>query len=204
VLDQYARLPKKYLYQPISKRWKASPNQVSCAGFLAGLAAAGTAAQGAYKVAFAFWVLNRLLDGLDGEIARAQNSQTDFGGYLDIVLDFIVYTAIPIALVYSMPGSALWLLLALLLGSFFVNAASLMYLAAILEKRDRGAEYNQEKTSVTMPPGLIEGAETVIFYSLFLLYPGHLQTLFALMAGLVGLNILWRLLWAYRQLRDPR
>ncbi len=202
MLDQYARLPKKYLYEPISRRWKVSPNLVSGAGFAAGMSAAALAALGFYVAAFALWVLNRLLDGLDGEIARAQNSQSDFGGYLDIVLDFTVYAAIPIGLVFSRPGPTLWLLLAVLLGSFFVNAASLMYLAAILEKRDRGAEHNREKTSVTMPPGLIEGAETVIFYSLFLLYPGRLETLFALMALLVSVNIVWRLLWASRQLKE--
>ena len=202
MLDRYARLPKKYLYEPISRRWKVTPNQVSCAGFAAGIAAAGAAAFGLYFTAFVLWVLNRLLDGLDGEIARAQNSQSDFGGYLDIVLDFIVYTAIPIALVFSRPSPPLWLLLALLLGSFFINAASLMYLAAILEKRNRGAEYNQEKTSVTMPPGLIEGTETVIFYSLFLLYPGKLEMMFAVMATLVGVNIVWRLAWASRRLKD--
>jgi phosphatidylglycerophosphate synthase len=201
VLDHYARLPKKHLYQPISRRWKISPNRVSWAGFAAGMGAAALAGLGLYPAAFGFWALNRLLDGLDGEIARAQGRQSDFGGYLDIVLDFTVYTAIPIALVFSQPSPALWLLLSLLLGSFFINAASLMYLAAILEKRDQGAEYNQEKTSVTMPPGLVEGAETVIFYSLFLLYPGKLDALFALMAVLVGVNVVWRLLWAYRQLR---
>ncbi len=201
MLDQYARLPKKYLYEPISRRWKVSPNVVSAAGFAAGMTSAALAAVGLYPAAFALWGLNRLLDGLDGEIARAQNSQSDFGGYLDIVLDFIVYTAIPIGLVFSQPSPTLWLLLALLLGSFFVNAASLMYLAAILEKRDRGAAFNKEKTSVTMPPGLIEGAETVIFYSLFLLYPGRLETLFGLMAFLVSANIIWRLQWAYRQIR---
>ena len=159
------------------------------------------AAFGFYPAAFCLWVLNRLLDGLDGEIARAQNSQSDFGGYLDIVLDFIVYTSIPIALVFSRPESTLWLLLSFLLGSFFVNAASLMYLAAILEKRDRGAEYNKEKTSVTMPPGLVEGTETVVFYSLFLLFPDRLGGLFCLMAVLVSVNIGWRLLWAQRELK---
>lgn len=202
MLDRYARLPKKYLYQPLSRTLRVSPNQVSLCGFVAGMMAAGAAALGLYSAAFALWVVNRLLDGLDGEIARAQDCQTDFGGYLDIVLDFIVYTAIPIGLVYSRPDPTLWLFLAFLLGAFFVNAASLMYLAAILEKRDQGAEFHQEKTSVTMPPGLVEGTETVIFYSLFLLWPGRLAELFGLMGLLVAVNVGWRLVWAHRRLSE--
>lgn len=43
----------------------------------------------------------RVLDGLDGVVARQRNKQTDFGGYLDIVLDFTVYSIIPVALVFS-------------------------------------------------------------------------------------------------------
>jgi hypothetical protein len=59
-----------------------------------------------------------------------------------------------------------------LLGSFFVNAASWMYLSAVLERRGAGAAARGERTTVTMPPGLIAGAETVVLYTLFLVFPG--------------------------------
>ena len=202
LLDQFARTPKKLLYGPLSRRLNVSPTKVSLAGFALGMFCVGCAAVGWYGAALGFWVGNRLLDGLDGEIAREHNRQTDLGGYIDIVCDFIVYTAVPIALTVAAPTPTLWLLLALLLGSFFVNAASLMYLAAILEKRGLGASFQGEKTSITMPPGIIEGAETVIFYTLFLVLPQHLTLLFLTMAVLVSLNIVSRLQWAYRHLGE--
>lgn len=202
MVDRFVRIPKKYVYAPLARTVKLSPNTVTLAGFVAGLACAIAAALGAYQEAFVLWVANRLIDGLDGELAREQGTQTDFGGYLDIICDFTVYTAIPIALVFSAPSDTLWLILALLLGSFFVNAASLMYLAALLEKRGDGAEAHGEKTSITMPPALIEGGETVLFYSLFLLFPHHLTALFLIMACLVYLNIFQRLLWASQHLEE--
>lgn len=202
MIDRYARTPKQVLYQPLARYLRVSPNSITWAGFLPGVLAAVAAAAGCLQAAFWLWVANRLLDGLDGEVARAQSSQSDFGGYLDIVLDFIVYTSIPLGLACSSDDPLAWPVTAALLGVFFVNAASLMYLAALLEKRGQGADQQGEKTSVTMPPALIEGGETVIFYSLFLLFPQHLVLLFACMASLVGTNVVWRLLWAGQRLSE--
>ena len=90
--------------------------------------------------------------------------------------------------------------LALLLSSFYVNAASWMYLSAVLEKRSVGAAARGETTSVTMPSGLIEGTETILFYALFLLFPGSLPLLFGAMSLLVWLTVGQRLIWALRHL----
>jgi len=37
-----------------------------------------------------YWILNRILDGMDGMVARKRNISTKFGGYLDILVDFTV------------------------------------------------------------------------------------------------------------------
>jgi hypothetical protein len=55
-----------------------------------------------------------------------------------------------------------------------------------------------------MPPGLVAGTETVVFYSLFLVWPAQQITLFSVMATLVFGNVALRLLWAKRHLRDGR
>ena len=60
-----------------------------------------------------------------------------------------------------------------------------MYLAAILEQRHEGAAARGESTTVTMPPGLIGGAETVGFYVAFFLWPAYQTWLFQAMAALV-------------------
>ncbi len=45
-------------------------------------------------------LLSRLADGLDGAVARA-TARTDYGGYLDIVCDFLFYGAVPLAFVLA-------------------------------------------------------------------------------------------------------
>lgn len=153
-----------------------------------------------YRTALGLWLLNRLLDGLDGLAAREHGRATDFGGYLDIMADFAVYAAVPIGLYLSRPGAQNGLSLILMLGSFYVNAASWMYLSAILEKRDAGAGARGEVTSVTLPPGMIGGTETILFYAAFLIWPDHMRELFMLMAGLVLVGVGQRLGWAQRNL----
>lgn len=176
------------------------PTAVTILAAVVGLLAAGAAWQGAFWPALGLWALNRALDGLDGTLARLTGRQSDLGAYLDIVLDHVVYAAIPLGLAAAAGTPAALLALAVLLSSFYVNAASWMYLAAILEKRSLGAASRGELTGVTMPAGLIEGAETVLFYTLFLLLPGALVPLFWLMAALVVLTAAQRVVWAIRAL----
>jgi hypothetical protein len=75
-----------------------------------------------------------------------------------------------------------------------------MYLAALLEKRDVGAVDAGELTTITMPAGLIEGAETIVFYTLFLVFPDHAALLFQVMAVAVLFTAAQRLVWAIRTL----
>lgn len=155
-----------------------------------------------HRTALGLWLLNRLLDGLDGLVAREHGRATAFGGYLDIMADFAVYAAVPIGLYLSRPGSGNALSLIVMLGSFYVNAASWMYLSAILEKRGAGAEARGEVTLVTMPPGLIGGTETILFYAAFLIWPDQMKELFTLMACLVLVGVGQRLWWARSSLSE--
>ena len=70
----------------------------------------------------------------------------------------------------------------------------------MLEKRASGARATGELTTVTMPPALVAGFETVVFFALFYLFPLKLPLLFGLMTTLVGLNVVQRLVWARRVL----
>ena len=148
--------------------------------------------QGRYGLALLAWLLNRFLDGLDGEVARLKNQHSDWGGYLDILADFVIYALLPISLMVSNTSLSGWFALAFMLACFYVNAASWMYLSALLEKR----QARPEVTSITMPKGLIEGTETIIFYCLFIIFPEFLPILYSLMALLVIITIFQRLSWA--------
>ena len=150
--------------------------------------------------ALAAWLAGRMFDGLDGPVARHRGTATDFGGYLDTVADTIGYAAIPVGVAIGTDKHATWIAAAVLLGAFFINAISWSYLAAVLEKNGSGASATGEMTTITMPPALIEGAETIVLFSLFIAFPQSAMWLFAVMAALVGVNIIQRIAWARRQL----
>ena len=201
MLDHTLRVYKDDLLRPLAGHLgRISPNAITVLALVVGLAAASAAALQWYWVALGLWLLNRVLDGLDGMVARTHARQSDFGGYLDIVLDFVVYAAVPIGLYLGNPSGANALALILLLSSFYVNAASWIYLSAILEKRAAGAGVRGELTTVTMPNGLVGGAETILFYSVFLVWPGGLPWLFGVMTTMVLVGVGQRLWWARRNL----
>ncbi|MBP1468162.1 CDP-alcohol phosphatidyltransferase family protein [Candidatus Chloroploca sp. M-50] len=202
MIDKALREPKESLLGPLVRGplRRIHPTSVTVVAAIVGVAAAVAAWQGLYVAALILWAVNRILDGLDGTLARLTDQQSDLGAYLDILLDHLVYAAIPIGLALAVNTPAGYLALAALLASFYLNGASWMYLAALLEKRQAGARKQGELTTVTMPGGLIEGAETVVCYTLFLLMPGALVPLFSLMAVLVVITAGQRLIWALRNL----
>ena len=200
MFDAFLRALKDRLLAPVARAigTRVHPNAVTISAWFVGLLAAVAAGGRDYRLALCLWVTNRVLDGFDGTLSRVTGTQTDFGGYLDIVLDFSVYAMLVFGLIL---GSKTWQTAAAgtaLVGTFYVNAASWMYLAAILERRELGASATGERTTVTMPPGLIAGTETFGFYVLFLLIPGHLPLLFTLMGVGVVATIIQRIVWARR------
>lgn len=121
--------------------------------FVGTLAALASAAACPYLAA-TLWVANRVIDGLDGAVARAAGTATDLGGYVDIVVDFTVYAMLPAARTMGVRREAgavpAWAAACLLEAACFVNAASLFCLSALLEKRAAGAAARGDITSVTM------------------------------------------------------
>lgn len=148
-----------------------TPLRVVVAGFALGVGAAGAAAAGLTVVAVVLWLANRCCDGLDGAIARARGLVSDEGGYLDIVADVTVYALVPLGVAISADDRATWIATAVLLAAFYVNTISWTYLAALLERRGAGAGAGDERTSVTMPAGLVEGTETIVWFTLLLAVP---------------------------------
>ncbi len=202
MFDEWFRLQKERWFRPIAAAvgsW-CSPLTITLLALLAGIASAVAAAFAVWSVALLLWLLNRILDGFDGTLARVQRRQSDLGGYLDIVLDFVVYAAVPLGIAIALDSRATWLALAVLQATFFVNSASWMYLAAVLERRGQGAASRGEMTTVTMPRGLVAGTETVIFFTLFLIWPAHFVALAAIMAAGVAVGIMQRIVWAARHL----
>ncbi|MGY6548582.1 MAG: CDP-alcohol phosphatidyltransferase family protein [Roseinatronobacter sp.] len=145
-----------------------SANQVTLIGLAFGLGAAAAIWAGLFWLGFALILGSRLADGLDGAVARVRGV-TDFGGYLDIVCDFVFYAAIPLAFVLRDPG-AHGVAGAVLLLSFYVNAASFLGYA-ILAERARLRSSAHGVKSLYFTSGLLEGTETILFFLLLCLVP---------------------------------
>jgi phosphatidylglycerophosphate synthase len=198
--DAFLRRQKDRLMTPMAGQAFAAihPNLISIVAMLIGLCSAAAILAQLYWIGLGLWALNRIMDGLDGVVARVHQKQSDFGGYLDLFLDFIIYLAVPLAFLAAMPTTAnLWAGL-FLLTSYVLNSISWTTLAALLEKHKR--QTVNRLTSMEMPTGLIEGAETILFYTLFYLLPGYIAILFTAMAILVLFTASQRVWWAYRHL----
>lgn len=201
MFDKQLRHTKDSLLIPLADAIGESldPTLITVVGGGVGLLAAVACWHGMTIAALGLWALNRTLDGLDGTIARRYQKTSDFGGYIDVLIDHIVYAAVPTALALAYPQPGIWLALVFMLATFYVNGASWMMLSSIMEKRKLADD--TEGTTVTMTTGLIEGAETVFFYVLFLLMTGWLPHLYVIFGVLIIITIVQRLVWAQRHLR---
>ena len=105
---------------------------ITVTGFVIGMAAALAIALEAYLPGLALLLASRLMDGLDGAVARA-STPTDRGGFLDITLDFLFYASIPLAFAIAHPAQNA-LPAAVLLASFIGTASSFLAFAIVAEK----------------------------------------------------------------------
>ena len=79
-----------------------TPDGLTLVGFAIGVLALPFLALGWYLAALVVILLNRLLDGLDGALAR-RRELTDAGGFLDISLDFLFYALVPFGFILAAP-----------------------------------------------------------------------------------------------------
>ncbi len=165
------------------------------AGLACGLAAALAIALGADGLALLALSLNRLLDGLDGAVARA-SARTDRGGFLDIVLDFTTYGAVPLAFALRDPAANA-LAAAVLLFAFYVNGASFLAFAAVAAKRGLETSVRGLK-SIYFTVGLAEGTETVLAFAAMILWPAHFPIIALAFAGLTLMGAVARVTLAWR------
>jgi phosphatidylglycerophosphate synthase len=179
---------------------RVHPTAVTAAAVVPGVGAAVAAGAGLPALAVALWLANRVLDGLDGAIARTTGRGSDLGGYADILLDVVVYAAVVLGIAVGQDSRAGWVAAAALLATFYVNAISWSYLSALLERRGAGAAARGDATAVTMPPGLVEGAETIVLFTVALAVPGWSVAVMWVMAGAVLVGVAQRVVAARRAL----
>lgn len=156
-------------------------NTVTVAGFVLGVAAAGLVAAQLYWVALGVLLVSRVLDGLDGAIAR-ETKLTDLGGYLDITLDFIVYASVVFAFALADPAANA-LAAAFLTTSFMAPAATFLAYAIFAQKHGITTEIRGAK-SLYYLGGLTEGFETILTLCLMCAFPAWFPV-FAVVYGIM-------------------
>jgi phosphatidylglycerophosphate synthase len=150
-------------------RLGVTANSITWTGFLVGCGAWALLALESYGWALALILLNRLADGLDGAVARHAR-QTDLGGYLDIVLDFLFYSGVVFFFAVGRPEAALPA--AFLIFSFVGTGASFLAFAALAAKRGITTAAQGAK-SIYYLGGLTEGSETIALFAAICLLPEH-------------------------------
>ncbi|WP_046119926.1 CDP-alcohol phosphatidyltransferase family protein [Ensifer aridi] len=179
----------------------ASADAITILGFVLGLAAAVLIAERVYSWAVVLILVSRLCDGLDGAVARA-SGKTDFGGFLDIVLDFAFYGAIPLAFIVADP-EANGLAGGLLLFAFYVNGASFLAYAVMAEKRVMTTDVRGAK-SLYFTTGLAEATETIAVFLASCVFPGWFPALASIFAIICLYTALSRIVLARLTFRNPK
>jgi phosphatidylglycerophosphate synthase len=174
-----------------------SANQVSVAGAAFGALAGLAIGLGEPLAGLALVLASRLLDGLDGAIARA-SQPTDFGGYLDIICDYVFYLAVPLGFGFAAPANLPFALL--LVASFTLTAVSFLAYATLAAKQGLETRAHGLK-SFFYSTGLAEGAETIQAFVLMCLWPTVFPQIAVIFAGLCLLTVIQRSVIARRVFR---
>ena len=180
-----------------AQRRSITANQVTVAGFACGLAAMAAIALQSYELGLLLLLSNRLADGVDGALAR-RHGPTDLGGYLDIVLDFIIYSGAAFAFALAQPEHAV--AAAFLIFSFMGTGSSFLAFAIFAAKRKLDGEEAANKSFYYLG-GITEGTETILLFVLVLLFPGWFPAAAYLYGTLCWLTTVGRIGAAVQRLR---
>jgi phosphatidylglycerophosphate synthase len=173
-------------------------NALTFTGLALGLGGAAAIGLGQIGWGLALIIANRLLDGLDGAVARARGP-SDFGGYCDIVADFAFYVAVPLGFGVLAPANQLPALV--LVASFVLTGVSFLAFAVIAGKRGATTEAHGKK-SFFYSTGLAEGTETIAVFIAMCLWPAAFAVIAYAYAALCALTVVQRSAMAAAMFRD--
>jgi phosphatidylglycerophosphate synthase len=181
---------------------------------LVGLGACAAVATRVWGLALGLWLANRLLDGLDGPLARRAGvtqrggadqrvGATELGGLLDFEADFVVYAGFVVAVAVAHRSARLACVV--LLATYLVNNVALLSFSSMVERL--GLDFGDER-SLRFTTGLAEGTETIVAYGLFCVLPGASRTIAWAFAAMVAVTAVQRVVAAVVALdgapRPPR
>ncbi|NCN42603.1 CDP-alcohol phosphatidyltransferase family protein [bacterium] len=174
---------------------KLTPNVVTIVSCLTGLAAALLITKGLFITALFVWWAGRLLDGLDGILARRLGKSSSLGAFLDINADMLAYSAVIMAFNFIRPDLGIvWCSILLLYVMCISGALSLGSIQPELP--------NEQNRKQALASGLAEGGETGIYYSLCLLLPQHIKELSYIWIAILITTVFSRFILARRVLSE--
>ena len=173
-------------------------NAITFLGLALGLAGAAAISGGYFGAGLGLILANRLLDGLDGAVARA-NGPTVLGGYFDIVADFAFYVSVPLGFGLVDPANTQAALV--LVASFVLTGGSFLAYAVIAAERGARTDAHGRK-SFFYSTGLAEGGETIAVFIAFALFPAWFVPLAYAYAALCVLTVFQRSALAIVQFSD--
>ncbi|AZR72146.1 hypothetical protein BBF96_01290 [Anoxybacter fermentans] len=164
MLDTHAR----HLLQPLFDktayvlyRIGIKANQLTIMALVIGVGAGVSFYFGHPWLAVVLLWLSGLMDVLDGSLARLGKESSAWGGFMDIIFDRTVETAVIIFYGLVFPDARMGLVV--LLSSIVFCISIFLTVGALAEKRGIKEFYHQA--------GITERTETFIFFTLFFLFP---------------------------------
>ena len=185
-LKPYLTYLAKMLY-----RFNISANFITLIGSISGFLCFFFIIKSNFILAFLFLFLNRLFDGLDGAIARLVG-ETDLGAFYDIISDFIFYCLFPIAFIFINIDNSYSICFLLL--SFVATQSTFLASAWLLEKNKIFISKNNTKSFFYIG-GITEGFETIICFSLMLLFNNFIDLISYCFGTLCWITFIFRVFY---------
>ena len=174
---------------------------VTVAGLLLAIGAAVAVGLRAWWLGLALWLVSRLADGVDGVLARRDGADTDLGGFLDLLADFLAYGGFVVGVAVALPEARVACTVLLL--AYYLNGSAFLALSSLAERRRQTIATGDR--SLQFVGGLAEGFETIVAHALMALLgalaPSGVVVVVWVFAGMVLVTVLQRVVAGVRFLR---
>lgn len=179
---------------------KITADQLTITGFIVGLLVIPLLAMQHWYAALGVIVFNRILDGLDGQLARYQKNSSSAGGFLDISLDFLFYAAVPLGFALADPANNA-LPAVILLVSFIGTGSSFLAFAIAAEKYQIERPQFKYKSFYYLH-GLTEGTETILIFIAFCIWPANFPIMAYVFSLACFITVFTRIYGGYKTLKQ--
>lgn len=199
-LQDYADRVARVLY-----RHGFTGKQVTVLAIIVMVAMVWTIGHGYFLAGLALILLNRFLDAIDSALTAhhypaeyTANTDTDFRTYIDILLDYLFYAAVPLAFaIFDERHNGL--ASAFIVLTFMTSAVSFLSITALAGKR--GIQIPTLGPRAFLPlPGLPRGIEVLLFFVVICLFASFYDVLTYGFAIICWLGIIGRIYQAKRLL----